>query len=103
MVHLREKCLPAKIHRISEICLEQREDEVRIATQPDGQNHLVSPEYTPMKTGTPIGVLKHGAVHHGIRVEDLLLKIDLYGGTQQAGAGLRFFFHFSKTFLHPSP
>jgi hypothetical protein len=71
MVHLRKGFPPATFHRIRKICLEVREDEVRITTQPDGQNHAVIPMHAPIKTGTLVGVLKHGATHHAISVEGL--------------------------------
>jgi hypothetical protein len=43
----------------------------------DGQNHEVIPNHAPIKTGTLSGILKHVAAHHGLSVEELLLKIDL--------------------------
>ena len=55
----------------------QKGSHIRITTQLDGQNHEVIPNHAPIKTGTLSGILKHVAAHHGLSVEELLLKIGL--------------------------
>ena len=55
----------------------QKGSHIRITTQMDGENHEVVPNHRPIKMGTLNGILKHVAAHHGLSVEELLLKIDL--------------------------
>jgi len=55
----------------------QKGSHIRITTQVDGENHEVVPNHRPIKMGTLTGILKHVAAHHGLSVEELLLKIDL--------------------------
>lgn len=55
----------------------QKGSHIRITTQVDGPNHEVIPNHSPIKAGTLSGILKHVAVHHGLSVADLLLKLDL--------------------------
>lgn len=56
----------------------QKGSHIRITTQLDGENHEVIPNHNLIKTGTLSGILKHVALHHGMSVEELLLKIDLW-------------------------
>ena len=50
---------------------------VRVTTQQRGEHHEVIPNHDPINTGTLSGILKSVAVHHELRVEELIAKLDL--------------------------
>jgi predicted RNA binding protein YcfA (HicA-like mRNA interferase family) len=51
---------------------------LRLTTQRNGAHHVTIPNHKPLKTGTLVGgVLKPVATHHGLSVEELLLKLGL--------------------------
>jgi predicted RNA binding protein YcfA (HicA-like mRNA interferase family) len=55
----------------------QRGSHISIATEMDGLNKEVIPNHSPIKTGTLSAILKSISIHHGMRVEELLRKLDI--------------------------
>ena len=55
----------------------QKGSHIRVTPQQNGGNHEVVPHHHPIKTGTLSGILKRIATHHGLRVDELLEKLDL--------------------------
>ena len=50
---------------------------MRLTTGVRGEHHVTVPSHNPMRVGTLRAVLKDVADHHGMTVEDLILKIRL--------------------------
>ena len=50
---------------------------IRITTQLDGEHHEVIPNHKPIKIGTLQSILASIARHHGMTVDELLLKLQL--------------------------
>ncbi len=60
------------------VSVRQDGSHIRLTTTVGGTHHLTVPNHCPLKTGTLLGgVLKPVARHHGLTVEELLVKIDL--------------------------
>lgn len=51
---------------------------IRLTTTIGGVHHVTVPNHRPLKPGTLLGgVLKPVATHHGLSVEELLVKLEL--------------------------
>ena len=55
----------------------QRGSHVRVTTQVNGEHHEVIPLHSPIKVKTLSGILKSGAAHHQVTVEELLEQLGL--------------------------
>ena len=50
---------------------------IRLTTEIEGVYHVTVPNHAPLRLGTFKGILKLVAAHHGLTVEELLVKLDL--------------------------
>jgi predicted RNA binding protein YcfA (HicA-like mRNA interferase family) len=50
---------------------------IRLTTQRDGELHITIPNHSPLRIGTFKSILKLIAAHHGMTVDELLLKLSL--------------------------
>ena len=50
----------------------QKGSHMRITTQMHGEHHEVVPAHDPLKTGTLRGVLRSVALHHKMKVDELI-------------------------------
>ena len=55
----------------------QKGSHIRITTQQGGEHHEVVPNHNPVKTGTLSSILKSVAAHHGLSVEELVIRLSL--------------------------
>lgn len=55
----------------------QKGSHVRLTTQVGGEHHEVVPSHRPVKPGTLGSILKSVATHHGMSVEELVVKLGL--------------------------
>jgi predicted RNA binding protein YcfA (HicA-like mRNA interferase family) len=50
---------------------------IRLTTKLDGEYHITVPNHSPLRLGTFKSILKLGAAHHALTIEELLEKLDL--------------------------
>jgi predicted RNA binding protein YcfA (HicA-like mRNA interferase family) len=50
---------------------------IRVTTSLRGEHHVTIPNHNPLRLGTLRAILKDVADHHGMTVEDLILKLGL--------------------------
>ena len=65
------------LRRIGYERVRQRGSHVRVTTQQGGEHHEEIPLHDPIRAKTLSSILKSGARHHGIGVEELLRKLNL--------------------------
>jgi predicted RNA binding protein YcfA (HicA-like mRNA interferase family) len=55
--------------------MRQEGSHIRLTTRLDGEYHLTIPNHTPLRVGTFRSILKLAAAHHGLSVEELLIRL----------------------------
>ena len=55
--------------------MRQEGSHVRLTTRLDGEYHLTIPNHAPLRVGTFRSILKLAASHHGLSVEELLIRL----------------------------
>ena len=55
----------------------QKGSNIRVTTAQGGEHHEVIPNHHPIKTGTLSSILKSGAAHHRLSIEELVRTLGL--------------------------
>jgi len=55
--------------------MRQEGSHVRLTTRLDGEYHLTVPNHAPLRVGAFRSILKLAAAHHGLSVEELLIRL----------------------------